>query len=57
MKYLGVNRAELARAMDVSPGRVSQILSGDDNITLRTLASVCVALDSHLEVKLVARQS
>jgi transcriptional regulator with XRE-family HTH domain len=53
MKQLGVNKADLARAMGVSPGRVSQILSGDENITLRTLASVCVALDAQLDVKLV----
>ena len=53
MKQLGVNKADLARTMGVSPGRVSQILSGDENITLRTLASVCVALDAQLDVKLV----
>lgn len=53
MKQLGMNRAELARKMGVSPGRVSQILSGDDNLTLRTLASVCVALDARLDAKLV----
>ena len=53
MKQLGVNRTELARIMGVSPGRVSQILSGDENVTLRTLATVCVALDSHLDAELV----
>jgi transcriptional regulator with XRE-family HTH domain len=53
MKDQHVNKAWLAREMGVSPGRVSQILSGDENLTLRTLAAVCVALDAHLEVKLV----
>jgi hypothetical protein len=53
MKQLGVNKAWLAREMGVSPGRVSQILAGDGNLTLHTLAAVCVALDSHLEAKLV----
>ena len=53
MKQLGINRTELARIMGVSPGRVSQILSGDENVTLRTLATVCVALDSHLDAQLV----
>ena len=53
MEQLGVNKAELARAMGVSPGRVSQILSGDGNLTLHTLAAVCVALDARLEAKLV----
>jgi transcriptional regulator with XRE-family HTH domain len=56
MKQLDVNKAELARRMDVSPGRVSQILSGDENVTLRTLASVCVALDAQMEVKIVGNE-
>jgi transcriptional regulator with XRE-family HTH domain len=53
MKQLDVNKAWLAREMGVSPGRVSQILSGDENLTLRTLAAVCVALDARLDVELV----
>jgi transcriptional regulator with XRE-family HTH domain len=53
MKQLDMSKAELARKMGVSPGRVSQILSGDENLTLRTLASVCAALDAQLDVKLV----
>ena len=35
-----MTRADLAREMGVTPGRVSQILSGDENVTLRTLAIV-----------------
>lgn len=57
MKQRDMNRTELARAMGVSPGRVSQILSGDGNLTLGTLAAVCVALDAQLEVKLVPSSS
>jgi transcriptional regulator with XRE-family HTH domain len=53
MRQKDMNRTELAAAMGVSPGRVSQILSGDENLTLHTLASVCVALDARLEAKLV----
>jgi transcriptional regulator with XRE-family HTH domain len=53
MKQQGVNKAELARAMGVTPGRVSQILSGDGNLTLHTLAAVCAALDARLNVELV----
>jgi transcriptional regulator with XRE-family HTH domain len=56
MKQQGVSKADLARAMGVTPGRVSQILSGDDNLTLRTLAAVCVALDARLDVKLVPNE-
>ena len=39
-----VSRADLAQSMAVSPGRVSQILSGEDNLTLRTLSAVLDAL-------------
>jgi DNA-binding phage protein len=40
--------------MGVSPGRVSQILSGDENLTLRTLSSVVTALGAEFEVNLHA---
>jgi transcriptional regulator with XRE-family HTH domain len=53
MEQLDMNKAELARKMGVSPGRVSQILSGDENLTLRTLAHVFVALNAQLDVELV----
>jgi transcriptional regulator with XRE-family HTH domain len=52
MREHKVPRAELAQAMGVSPGRVSQILSGDENLTLRTLASVVSALGARVEVVL-----
>jgi plasmid maintenance system antidote protein VapI len=47
-----ISRAELGRRMNVSAGRVSQILSGDENLTLKTLATVAAALDAHLEASL-----
>jgi transcriptional regulator with XRE-family HTH domain len=40
--------------MGVSPGRVSQILSGDENLTLRTLSSVAAALGAEVVVILHA---
>ncbi|MBV9853778.1 MAG: helix-turn-helix transcriptional regulator [Streptosporangiaceae bacterium] len=52
----GVTKRELAQRLDVTPGRVSQILSGGENLTLRTLAAVCAALDARLEVELVANK-
>lgn len=52
MREHKVARAELAQSMGVSPGRVSQILSGDENLTLRTLASVVDALGARCEVTL-----
>jgi hypothetical protein len=47
-----VTRADLAQSMGVSPGRVSQILSGDENLTLRTLSSVAAALGTEIELAL-----
>jgi hypothetical protein len=38
--------------MGVSPGRVSQILSGDENLTLRTLSGVMAALGANFELTL-----
>jgi|SRR6185437_9801115 DNA-binding Xre family transcriptional regulator len=49
-----ISRADLAHSMGVSPGRVSQILSGDENLTVRTLSSVAAALGAEVEVILHA---
>ena len=38
--------------MGVSPGRVSQILSGEDNLTLRTLSMVVDALGAEFDISL-----
>jgi len=48
----GLTRAELASRMGVSPGRISQVLSGGENLTLRTLAAVSTALDAQFDVQL-----
>lgn len=48
-----MSRTDLARLMDVSPGRVSQILSGDENLTLRSLAAVAEALDLDVRISFV----
>ncbi|MDX3227076.1 helix-turn-helix transcriptional regulator [Streptomyces sp. ME19-01-6] len=48
-----MSRADLARLMDVSPGRVSQILSGDENLTLRSLAAVAEALELDVRISFV----
>ncbi|MGW0412090.1 helix-turn-helix domain-containing protein [Streptomyces collinus] len=47
---LGWSRSDLAKAMGVSPGRISQIMSGDANLTVRTLAAVAEALDAEVEI-------
>ena len=51
MREDDVTRADLAGRMGVSPGRVSQVLSGGENLTLRTLVSLATALDGRFEVQ------
>jgi antitoxin component HigA of HigAB toxin-antitoxin module len=55
MRQRGLTRADLASRMGVSPGRVSQVLSGGENLTLRTLASLATALDGRFELALRPR--
>jgi transcriptional regulator with XRE-family HTH domain len=54
MRELGLTRADLAARMGVSPGRVSQILGGGENLTLRTLAALSTALDARFDLELSA---
>ena len=54
MRERGLTRADLAARMGVSPGRVSQILGGGENLTLRTLAALSTALDARFGVELSA---
>ena len=57
MRDRGLTRADLASRMGVSPGRISQVLSGGENLTLRTLASIATALDSRFELDLRPRET
>ena len=52
MRERGISRADLAARMGVSPGRVSQILGGGENLTLRTLAALATALDARFDFAL-----
>ncbi|GJM43215.1 MAG: hypothetical protein DHS20C21_00570 [Gemmatimonadota bacterium] len=45
MEEVGVSRTELAQRLGKSKGFVSQVLSGNQNVTLRTLANFSDALD------------
>lgn len=54
MRERGLSRADLAARMGVSPGRVSQILGGTENLTLRTLAALSTALDARFDIELRA---
>lgn len=46
----GMKRKDLADAMGVTPGRVSQILDGQSNLTLESLARALAAFGHVLEV-------
>ena len=47
----GVSQKELAARLDLTEGRVSQILSGNGNLTLRTLGAVAWALGLRFELQ------
>jgi len=48
-----VTRAELSRLAGVSKSNITQLLSGDHNMRLTTVADLLYALDSKLEVSAV----
>jgi transcriptional regulator with XRE-family HTH domain len=56
LREQGLTRAELASRMGVSPGRISQVLSGGENLTLRTLAALSTALDAQFDMQLSSRK-
>lgn len=56
MEELGMTRTELAAAVGVSKARISQILSGNDNLTLKSLVAVAVGLESRIELRLKKKE-
>ena len=52
MRTHDVNQTELAKRLGVTSGRVSQVLNGGQNLTLRTLESIADALGARFEVSL-----
>lgn len=52
MRDKGITQQALAEQLGVSEGRVSQILSGEQNLTLKTLASVAAGLNAHFDIAL-----
>jgi transcriptional regulator with XRE-family HTH domain len=53
MQELGMTRKDLARRLDVTPGRISQLLSGDENLTLKTIAAISGCLGARAEMTLI----
>jgi len=50
MEKMGVSRSELARRLGKTKGYVTQLLNGETNMTLRTIAGVFATLDQELHV-------
>ena len=56
MEDLGMTRTKLAAAVGVSKARISQILSGYDNLTLKSLVAVAAGLESQIELRLKGKE-
>lgn len=56
MEELGMTRTKLAAAVGVSKARISQILSGYDNLTLKSLVAVATGLESRIELRLKSKE-
>lgn len=57
MKAKGISKAELAKRLGHSRPYVTKVLSGDMNITLKTLAKILYHLDAKGKMKVVDRQA
>lgn len=53
MEERGISKAELAEIAGVSKSNITQLLSGDQNMRLTTIADLLFALDARLEVTAV----
>lgn len=53
MKSKGLTQKKLAEMAGVSKGRVSQILSGNHNITVATISDLLYAFDSKMTISVV----
>ena len=51
LEKLKMTRTDLATKIGVSKARISQILSGHDNLTLKSLVAVASGLDSRIELR------
>lgn len=56
MERLQMNRTELASKIGVSKARISQVLGGQDNLTLKSLVAVATGLGSRVEVRLKSKE-
>jgi plasmid maintenance system antidote protein VapI len=52
LEELNLPRRELAQRLQVSEGRISQMLSGGENLTLKSLAGLALALNARFDLTL-----
>jgi plasmid maintenance system antidote protein VapI len=52
LEEFNLPRRNLAQRLGVSEGRISQMLSGGENLTLKSLAGLAVALDARFHLTL-----
>lgn len=52
MEDLEISKSELARRVNKSKSFISQVLNGNANMTLRTLASICFELGTNVDVRI-----
>jgi transcriptional regulator with XRE-family HTH domain len=57
LKHKSLTRARLARKLGTSDAYVSQVLSGQRNLTIKTMATFAHALDCRLRIQLEPIQS
>ena len=51
LEYQAMTRADLARRMNVTPGRVTQILSDKEDLSVKTMLRVLAALGLSMSLK------
>ena len=56
MNRKGISQTQLAKKIKKTPAFVSRALSGDQNLTLKTIACFITALDSRMEVKIFSQE-
>lgn len=56
MAEAGINQTGLANRIGTTKGHISQVLNGSRNMTLRTLAEICFALELKPTFDVKARQ-
>ena len=54
MEALALSRSALAERLNVSPARVTQILAGYENLTIKTLVATAMALDATIRFELTS---